>query len=279
MGKNFKIEMNNIVITPAIGMPANDIILFLASLRKFYSGEVIFFVGKNDHQLKKNIKYYNSTYVEVSSHKNEIIIKRYKLVIDFLKNKKNIKNIFFCDSRDIYFQSDPFNYPYQGSINFFSEEAKIEDCTINSQWMKKTFGEKTFKELKKNLILCCGTVMGEINAFNNYANQMDSMSKEYPYKKKLKYLLTLRGDKEGRGGDQSYAAYLIYKNILKDFKIYSYSQGPVATVYHSKNYNFNNKNQLINGRGEPYIIVHQYDKRWNEFKDNVNNLKKELGIN
>ena len=33
MGKDFKIEMNNIVITPAIGMPANDIILFLASLR------------------------------------------------------------------------------------------------------------------------------------------------------------------------------------------------------------------------------------------------------
>ena len=45
--------MNNIVITPAIGMPANDITLFLASLRKFYNGEILFFVSKNDHELKK----------------------------------------------------------------------------------------------------------------------------------------------------------------------------------------------------------------------------------
>ena len=271
--------MNNIVITPAIGMPANEIVLFLASLRKFYNGEVIFFVGKNDHQLKKNIKYYDSSYVEVNSHKNEIIIKRYKLVIDFLKSKNNIKNIFFCDSRDIYFQSDPFNYSYEGSINFFSEEANIEDCSINSQWMKRTLGKKTFEELRKKLILCCGTVMGEIHAFNNYANQMNTMSKKYPYQKRLKYLLTLRVDKEGKGCDQSYAAYLIYKNILKDYKIYSYSQGPVATVFHSSEYNFNGKNQLINSKGEPYIIVHQYDKRWNEFKDSVSSLKEKLGVN
>ena len=47
----------------------------------------------------------------------------------------------------------------------------------------------------------------------------------------------------------------------------------------SKNYNFNSKNELINSKGEPYIIVHQYDKRWNEFKNSVTNLKKKLGIN
>ena len=45
--------MNNIIITPAIGMPPNDINLFLSSLRRFYKGEVLFFVGKNDHLLKK----------------------------------------------------------------------------------------------------------------------------------------------------------------------------------------------------------------------------------
>ena len=40
--------MNNIIITPAVGMPANDVVLFLASLRKFYNKEVLFFVGKKD---------------------------------------------------------------------------------------------------------------------------------------------------------------------------------------------------------------------------------------
>ena len=41
--------MSNIIITPAVGMPANDIVLFLASLRRFYDGEVVF-VNKKDHQ-------------------------------------------------------------------------------------------------------------------------------------------------------------------------------------------------------------------------------------
>ena len=35
-------KMNNIIITPAVGMPPNDIILFLSSLRRFYEGEVLF---------------------------------------------------------------------------------------------------------------------------------------------------------------------------------------------------------------------------------------------
>ena len=161
-------------------MPANDIVLFLASLRRFYNGQVLFFVGKNDHQLKKNIKYYDSSYLEVNSHKHEIIIKRYKILIDYLKGEKNISNIFFCDSRDIYFQSDPFKYSYEGSINFFSEEANIEDCPINSQWMNKTLGKNIFAELRKKHIVCCGTVMGKIDAFHKYAVEMDSMSKKFP---------------------------------------------------------------------------------------------------
>ena len=271
--------MNNIIITPAIGMPANDIVLFLASLRRFYQGEVLFFVGKNDHLLKKNIKFYDCSFLDVESHKHEIIIKRYRILIDFLKHRNNINNILFCDSRDIYFQSDPFNYPYEKPLNFFSEEANIQDCAINSQWMNKTLGKNTFNELKKNHIVCCGTVMGKIDSFQKYALEMDMMSKKFPYKKRLKYLLTFRRDKEGRGCDQSYAAYLIYKQILKNIKIYSNSEGPVATVYHLNNYKFNNKNELINSKNEPYIIVHQYDKRWEEFENCVNKLKKELGIN
>ena len=55
--------MNNLVVTPAIGMPANDIALFLASLRKFYEGGVLLFVGKKDNILKQKIIYYDSSYL------------------------------------------------------------------------------------------------------------------------------------------------------------------------------------------------------------------------
>ena len=107
---------------------------------------------------------------------------------------------------------------------------------------------------------------------------MHMMSKKFPFKKRLKYLLTFRRDKEGRGCDQSYAAYLIYNKILKDINVYGNSSGPVATVYHLDNYKFNNRNELINNKNEPYVVVHQYDKKWEVFEESVNKLKVELGI-
>ena len=41
---------------------------------------------------------------------------------------------------------------------------------------------------------------------------------------------------------------------------------------------FDNNSKLINEIGEPYLIVHQYDKRWSEFSDAINYIKKQLGI-
>ena len=77
--------MNNIIITPAIGLPANDIILFLASLRRFYNDEILFFVGKKDYLLKEKLSYYNSSYIEIITHKHVIITKRYGILFDILK--------------------------------------------------------------------------------------------------------------------------------------------------------------------------------------------------
>ncbi len=269
--------MENIVISPYIGLPPRDVVLFLDSLRKFYNGKVLFFVEKNDDELKRTLKYYECLYEDVRIHKHDVGLKRYTLLIDYLKKNSNSKKIFFCDSRDIYFQSNPFNFSYQGLLNFFSEDAKIGDCNVNSKWMKNTLGLKLFNELKEKFIICCGTVIGNTDAITDYAKQMNSMLKKYPYrwyKKRIKYLLTFRRDKEGRGSDQPYAAYLIHKNCLKNIKVYSNTSGPIATIHHLNKLNFDNKNQLLNDKGEPYVIVHQYDKKWNEFKDRIKFPKK-----
>lgn len=269
--------MNNIVITPAIGMSPEEIKLFLSTLRNFFSEEILFLVGKNDNELKKNLKFYECKYEETNCHKHEIITKRYKITFDLVKNKK-INKILFCDSRDIYFQSNPFDYDYSMPINFFSEDVTIESCQVNSWWMIRSLGQNIFEKLKKKNIICCGTVISNQEKFLEYANTMNNMSKNFPYKKRLKYLLTFRKDKQGRGCDQSYAAYIIYNKILNNFKIHSNSHGPIATVFHLKKIIFNKKNQLINENGLPYSIVHQYDKRWSDFSKIITGLRKSLNI-
>ena len=49
------------------------------------------------------------------------------------------------------------------------------NCPINSNWMKKTMGEKIFQDIKTNNIICCGTVIANFHHFLEYANIMDNM--------------------------------------------------------------------------------------------------------
>ena len=270
--------MKNLILSAACGLEPSQINFFLKSLRKFYNQDVFFLVGKKDFKTKQLLKNFSCNFLEVNTHKFDIQLKRYYFFLKILREKK-YKKILFCDSRDIYFQSNPFDFNFKGSINFFLEDKKIKDCRFNAHWMIKTYGQSTFLNLSEKTISCGGTILANHESMEKFLALMISELSKHKYKKRLKYLLTFRADKEGRGCDQSYAAFLIYKNILKNFQIYDYADGPVATVYHSKNYNFNSKNELINSKGEPYIIVHQYDKRWNEFKNSVTNLKKKLGIN
>ena len=181
-----------------------------------------------------------------------------------------------CDSRDIYFQNNPFEYDYKGPINFFLEDYKIKDCPYNSNWLIKTYGKVAFDDISENIILCSGTVLGSNSKILEYLNLLKNYGSNFKYKKKLKYLITFRPDPEGRGCEQGHANYLVHNNIIKNFHLYSNSKGPIATVFYLKKIIFDNKSRLINGDGKPYLLVHQYDKRWGEFSKNVNNYKESL---
>ena len=102
---------------------------------------------------------------------------------------------------------------------------------------------------------------------------------KHKFKKRLKYILTFRRDKGGRGSDQAHGNFIAHKNLIKNSYFYSNEGGPIATVYHLKKINFNDKSQLINKLNEPYLIVHQFDKRWEVSSNPVNFLKKKLNIN
>ena len=106
---------------------------------------------------------------------------------------------------------------------------------------------------------------------------IDQLSR-YKFKKRLKYLLTLRRDKIGRGSDQAHGNFIAHKKLIENSFFYSNAEGPIASAYYLKKISFNKNSELINGLGVPYSVVHQYDKRWSEFKPHVDNLKKILNI-
>lgn len=270
--------MKNLVLSAACGIDPNLIVFFLKSLRKFFNDEIHFLVGKNDNRIKELLKIYDGKYTEINVHKFDVQIKRYYFYSKILE-KNYFKNILICDSRDIYFQSNPFDFNYKGEINFFLEGKKIKNCQFNSNWFLKAYGEKEFNKISENIICCSGTTIGTYQGMRDYLELMIKNSNEKKYKKRLKYLITFRRDKNGRGVDQAYANYIAHNNLIKNSMLYENETGPVATVYHLEKIKFNEKSELTNLLNQPYSIVHQYDKRWEEFSEKVNKIKKNLGIN
>jgi len=267
--------IKNLVLSAAVGYSFKQIELFTKSLRKFYDDDIYFIVDGKDESLINQIHKYNGKVIKTSINKKEIQFKRYKIYLQFLKREK-YNNILLCDSRDIYFQKNPFEYNYYSSINFFLEDFLIKDCPHNSNWLVKTYGNNGFNKIANKTILCSGTVLGKSKKIEEYLKLMADTISKNKYKKKLKYFLTFRPDPEGRGCDQAHANYLVHNNLLNDFKVHKNLDGPIATVFYLKKINFDKQHRLINGIGEPYNVVHQYDKRWNEFSKNLKEFEKKL---
>jgi hypothetical protein len=267
----------NLILTAAFGFGVQQLELFIKSLRKYYEDDICFIIGPKDRLIKKVLEKHDCICVEKNIDKRDIQSKRYKFFLEFLKNK-NYNNVLCCDSRDIYFQGNPFDFNYKDTINFFLEDKKIKECPYNSNWIIKTYGKSGFDEVSNKTILCSGTILGSQVKMEEYLSLMQKKISEFKYKKSLKYALTLRRDPEGRGCDQGHANYLINTSHMKGCAFYSNSEGPVATVYYLKKIIFDERSRLLSNNNKPYLIVHQYDKRWEEFSSPVNKFKKYLNI-
>ena len=108
----------NLVLTAAFGFGVQQLELFIKSLRKYYTDDVCFVIGFDDRIIEEELKKYNCIIVKRKIDKRDIQAERYKIFLEFLTDT-NYNNVLCCDSRDIYFQLNPFDFNYQNSINFF----------------------------------------------------------------------------------------------------------------------------------------------------------------
>ena len=223
----------NLILSAAIGYNFSQIEFFLKSLRKFYKDEICLIVSQNNFELEQKLKKFNCDMIKSNIDKKKIQFERYGVYSEFLKDKE-YKNILLCDSRDIYFQDDPFHYNFGGSINFFLEDNLIKNCPFNSNWILKTYGKKGFKQIFDKTILCSGTVLGKSEKIKEYLLLMKKNILKYKYKKRIKYLFTFRTDPEGRGCDQGHANYIVHNSLIKNAVLHSNNDGPFATAFYLK---------------------------------------------
>jgi len=262
---NFKIKnkkysnlKKNLVIGAFIKYNWDTIEPFFNSFIKagFSNCDCIMFIRDISKDIIFKMKSYGVTILKIpDKFKNmKIINYRWKIYEDFLKDKKDKYNLVFtADIRDVFFQNNIFNF-YQNIQPFLG--ISLEDGTlsqkINKKWIIKAYGEKIYKIIKNERIICVGTIWGTTDKFYEFSKIMW---------KKLSSNWSLKNNVI----EQAVCNYLIYiEKLFNDcLKISKNRDGPVMTIGLTKreNIKMDSQNNILNENGQIASVIHQYDRK------------------
>ena len=216
-------------------------------------------------ELINQLKKYYIDFLDTKIIPSDSYQSRYQYYFDYLYNNKIYQQVLLTDSRDVFFQKNPFDFSYKKDLNFFLEDDYIKNSIVNIKWIKRTTGKLILEKIKNKKISCCGQVIGQYQNILDYCDTMRKNIIMHKYKPSIHSILFNRKIK---GWDQGIHNYLVYSDIFKNVDFYDNTSGDVATLSFKKELNFNNKGKLINQIGNEYSIVHQYD----HFIDSFRNL-------
>ena len=259
----------NLILSAAAGYNWSQLEVFIRSLRKVYSEKVVLILNNPNSELISKLRDFDIDFLNTDIVPTDSYQSRYQYYSDYLNSNHNYKKVLLTDSRDVFFQNNPFDFPYRKELNFFLEDEHIANSSVNVKWIKRTVGNLALQKIKNQFISCCGQVIGTHEKILGYCNTMNSNISLYKYRPSFHSLLFKRKIK---GWDQGIHNYLVYSDFFKNVDFYTNKNGDVATLTLNKSLNFNKNNRLVNGNGQEYSIVHQYD----HFIDSFNNLIEEI---
>lgn len=159
--------------------------------------------------------------------------------------------------RDVVFQKNPFSGPALESLEVFEEAPRfcLESEVHNRRWIQEFYGESVLKMLGKHLVICSGVTVGKRSEILSYLDKMtDSLSRYYA----------------STGFDQAVHNYLLRTLNVPDWLIRKFGDGRVIHVGTAawNDLSLDASGNVVNDRGEPFSILHQYD-RHPELVENV----------
>lgn len=241
----------DIVITAALGYEHAAILPFMHSLRKVYQGRVACLI--NPEQLNEMNNFANQFSIDLviaeGSKTGNPACDRFFIYKNYLDSNKDLTRVFLTDSRDVIFQASPFvnELPH---LYLFSEPKNIQDCQINSSWVRLVYGDDALNKLNNFPILCSGTTLGSYDMIRNY---LENMCEEMSLLKKSNEPLVW-------GTDQTVHMYLYYSGKLPLATIRKHGLSEVQTLHHETNFIFDKECFLLNLDLKKVHVIHQYDR-------------------
>ena len=197
---------------------------------------------------------------------------RWLLIRDWLASPaaaaRGYEAVLFADVRDVVFAADPFAPMASAGAGAAGQalapafyaflEARprtIAECGWNAGWVRDCFGEAGLREVGGSVISCSGTSLATWAAAQVYAALLaDELSTNAC---------------ERNGADQGVHNYVVFGGRLRaalaaagagELTVVSNEEGWVGTVQSMNTLTRDRAGRLLNERGVPYAIVHQYDR-------------------
>ena len=173
-------------------------------------------------------------------------VARYFHYYDFLTTTETeYESVMLTDTRDVFFQRDPFDFEVGDSVDCFLEDDGhcLSDEAKNAIWIRMVYGERTLEEIGRNLISCSGVTIGSYAAVVAYLRVM------------VEWLTRL--ERQVPGIDQAVHNYVIYKGLVPNLRLVRNGRGPVLTMGIMPRVE---PDDLVGPDGRPYNVLHQYDR-------------------
>lgn len=99
-----------------------------------------------------------------------VAIARYLWYLDwYLRQEPGAySNLLIADTRDVYFQSDPFADQASKPIFTGEESLRMGKCQVNGDWFVQVFGADQYDRIKEHWIICSGVTGGGYGAMGEY---------------------------------------------------------------------------------------------------------------
>lgn len=192
----------------------------------------------------------------------DIALERYFIARDLLKvHGTTFSNVLLTDSRDVFFQDDPFSLVSDGLLSGL-ENRQIGHCPHNSKWIRHLYGEAVLETMSTHSIVCSGVTLGPTRSVQTYLEQMCAEI--------WKYLPTV----SFYGGyDQGMHNALIFQNRIP-LKLVENAEGLIATLGYEAPENLvaDAEKGALRVRQKYPVIVHQFNRRSLGVLDFVNGL-------
>jgi hypothetical protein len=181
---------------------------------------------------------------------------RYLAALDIVRELSPGAQVLLTDTRDVYFQTDPFAHPMsddRDTLQLSLETHRITAGNITEKWVRELYGHEFAASLEGKSVSCSGTTLGGRTAVLRYLGQM--VHEIIRHRNRISHTC---------GYDQGIHNYLYYSGALRDVSAPPNGEGLywVAQEPHS----FDEEGLIRSSLGQVVPVVHQYDrqKKWSE---------------